>query len=33
MSLHQLTAHALLDLFKSGKASAKEAYDDVLAAH
>src|ERR1039457_5224639 len=30
MSLHQLTAHALLDLIKSGKTSAKEAYADVL---
>src|SRR5271155_3551342 len=30
MSLHQLTAHALLDLFKSGKATPKEAYADVL---
>jgi len=29
MSLHQLTAHALLDLIKSGKASAKEVYADV----
>ena len=27
MNLHALTAHALLDLFKSGKASAKEAYE------
>jgi len=31
MSLHQLTAHELLDLIKSGKASAKESYDDVIA--
>ena len=31
MSLHHLTAHELLDLFKSGKASPKEAYDAVLA--
>ena len=30
MNLHSLTAHALLDLFKSGKASAKEAYKAVL---
>ncbi|MDE2028918.1 MAG: Asp-tRNA(Asn)/Glu-tRNA(Gln) amidotransferase subunit GatA, partial [Candidatus Omnitrophica bacterium] len=30
MSLYPLTAHALLDAFKSGKASAKEAYEDVL---
>ena len=30
MNLHSLTAHALLDLFKSGKASAKEAYEAVL---
>jgi len=30
MSLHQLTAHALLDLIKSGKTSPKEAYADVL---
>ena len=30
MNLHALTAHALLDVFKSGKASAKEAYEDVL---
>ena len=30
MSLHQLTAHALLDLIKSGKTSAVEAYTDVL---
>jgi len=30
MNLHSLTAHALLDLIKSGKASAKEAYEDVL---
>ena len=30
MSLHQLTAHDLLDLIKSGKTSAKEAYADVL---
>jgi len=27
MNLHSLTAHALLDLFKSGKASVKEAYE------
>ena len=30
MNLHSLTAHALLDLLKSGKASAKEAYKAVL---
>jgi len=30
MNLHSLTAHALLDLFKSGKASPKEAYEDLL---
>lgn len=30
MSLHQLTSHALLDLIKAGKASAKEAYADVM---
>ncbi len=30
MNLYSLTAHALLDLFKSGKASAKEAYEAVL---
>jgi len=30
MNLHQLTAHALLDLIKSGKTSAKEAYADVI---
>ncbi len=30
MNLHSLTAHALLDLFKSRKASAKEAYEAVL---
>ena len=30
MNLHALTAHDLLDLFKSGKASAKEAYEAVL---
>ena len=30
MSPHQLTAHALLDLIKSGKISAKDAYGDVL---
>ena len=30
MNLHSLTAHALLDLFKSGKASRQEAYEDVL---
>src|SRR5580692_10389573 len=30
MNLPSLTAHALLDLFKSGKASAKEAYEAVL---
>ncbi len=30
MNLHSLTAHALLDLFKSGKASSKEAYEAVL---
>jgi len=30
MNLHSLTAHALLDLFKSGKASGQEAYQDVL---
>jgi Asp-tRNA(Asn)/Glu-tRNA(Gln) amidotransferase A subunit family amidase len=30
MSLYQLTAHALLDLIKSGKTSPKEAYADVL---
>jgi len=30
MNLHSLTAHALLDLFKSGKASAKEAYKAVV---
>jgi aspartyl-tRNA(Asn)/glutamyl-tRNA(Gln) amidotransferase subunit A len=30
MNLHSLTAHALLDLLKSGKASAKEAYEAVL---
>src|ERR1700685_1170623 len=30
MNLHSLTAHALLDLLKSGKATAKEAYQAVL---
>jgi aspartyl-tRNA(Asn)/glutamyl-tRNA(Gln) amidotransferase subunit A len=30
MSLHQLTAHALLDLYRSGKTSAREVYADVL---
>ncbi|MDE1920470.1 MAG: Asp-tRNA(Asn)/Glu-tRNA(Gln) amidotransferase subunit GatA [Candidatus Omnitrophica bacterium] len=30
MNLPQLTAHDLLDVFKSGKASPKEAYEDVL---
>jgi aspartyl-tRNA(Asn)/glutamyl-tRNA(Gln) amidotransferase subunit A len=30
MSLHQLTSHALLDLLKSGQASPKEAYGDVV---
>ena len=30
MNLHSLTAHALLDLFKSGKVSAQEAYKAVL---
>jgi len=30
MNLHSLTAHALLDLFRSGKASAREAYEAVL---
>jgi len=30
MSPHQLSAHALLDLIKSGKTSAKEAYADTL---
>ena len=30
MNLHSLTAHALLDLLKSGKTSAKEAYEAVL---
>jgi len=30
MSLHQLTAHSLLDLLKSGKTSPKEAYTGVL---
>ena len=30
MKLHSLTAHALLDLFKSGRASGQEAYQDVL---
>jgi aspartyl-tRNA(Asn)/glutamyl-tRNA(Gln) amidotransferase subunit A len=30
MNVHSLTAHALLDLLKSGKASAKEAYEAVL---
>ncbi|MBF0503717.1 MAG: Asp-tRNA(Asn)/Glu-tRNA(Gln) amidotransferase subunit GatA [Candidatus Omnitrophica bacterium] len=30
MNLHSLTAHALMDLYKSGKASPKEAYEDVL---
>jgi len=30
MKLHALTAHALLDLYRSGKASPKEAYEDVL---
>ncbi len=31
MSLHQSTAHALLDLFKSGKAKPQDAYEAVLA--
>ncbi|MBI4310040.1 MAG: Asp-tRNA(Asn)/Glu-tRNA(Gln) amidotransferase subunit GatA [Candidatus Omnitrophica bacterium] len=31
MSLHRLTARALLDLLKSGKTSAKEAYNAVIA--
>ncbi len=30
MSLHQLTAHQLLETIKSGKASSKEAYDDII---
>jgi aspartyl-tRNA(Asn)/glutamyl-tRNA(Gln) amidotransferase subunit A len=30
MNLHSLTAHALLDLFKSGQVSPKEAYEAVL---
>jgi aspartyl-tRNA(Asn)/glutamyl-tRNA(Gln) amidotransferase subunit A len=30
MSLHALTAHALLDQFKSGKASPREAHESVL---
>src|SRR5665213_1024659 len=30
MSLHHLSAHALLDLFKSGQATPKDAYSDVL---
>ena len=30
MKLHALTAHALLDVFKSGQASPKEAYEAVL---
>ena len=30
MSLHRLTAHALLDLIKSGKTSGKEAYEAVV---
>src|SRR3989338_10926111 len=31
MSPHRLTAHALLDLFKSSKAAPQEVFEDVLA--